>query len=159
MQKILSAIIASAALFGLVACQSLDDVGTKQGIGGLGGAVGGGLLGSQVGKGSGRLWATGAGVLLGGLLGSEIGKSLDNADKAALNNANAQAYNAPIGKQIAWNNPQSGNSGVVIPVREGRDTSGAYCREFQQTIVVGGQSQKAYGQACRQPDGQWQVVN
>ena len=27
------------------------------------------------------------------------------------------------------------------------------------TIVVGGESQKAYGQACRQPDGSWKVVN
>ncbi len=159
MQKILSAIIASVALLGLVACQSTNDWGTKQTIGTGAGALGGGLLGSQVGKGSGRLWATGAGVLLGGLLGSEIGKSLDSADKAALNTASTQAYTAPIGKQISWNNPQSGNSGTVVPVREGTDTSGAYCREFQQTIVVGGQSQKAYGQACRAPDGQWQIVN
>ncbi len=37
-------------------------------------------------------------------------------------------------------------------------TAGQYCREFQQTIVVGGQQQQGYGRACRQPDGSWKIV-
>ncbi|MDB5406806.1 MAG: hypothetical protein JWL84_1718 [Rhodospirillales bacterium] len=32
------------------------------------------------------------------------------------------------------------------------------CREFQQTITVGGKPQKAYGTSCQQPDGTWKVV-
>jgi hypothetical protein len=32
------------------------------------------------------------------------------------------------------------------------------CREFQQTIVVNGQQQPAYGRACEQPDGSWKIV-
>lgn len=29
------------------------------------------------------------------------------------------------------------------------------CREYQTTITIGGKPQKAYGRACRQPDGTW----
>jgi surface antigen len=132
--------------------------GSKQTIGTGAGALAGGLLGSQVGGGSGRLWATGAGVLLGGLLGNEIGSSLDKADQAAAMQAQQSAYAAPIGQTISWNNPQSGHSGTFTPVRDGTSSNGQYCREYQSTVTVGGEAKKAYGTACRQPDGQWQIV-
>ncbi|MEE8203551.1 MAG: hypothetical protein V3R74_07315, partial [Alphaproteobacteria bacterium] len=32
------------------------------------------------------------------------------------------------------------------------------CREYQTTVNVGGQVEQAYGTACRQPDGSWQIV-
>lgn len=151
-----SVVMASLALG---ACQTFDGMGNKQLIGGGSGAVLGGLLGNQIGKGSGQMWATGAGVLLGALVGSEIGASLDNADRAAMGSANTRALSAPIGEQVAWNNPQSGNYGYITPVRDGTSSSGRYCREYQQTIVVGGKQQSAYGTACRQPDGSWEVVS
>ncbi len=31
------------------------------------------------------------------------------------------------------------------------------CREFQQTIIIADQEVVAFGVACRQPDGQWEV--
>lgn len=147
-----------------MACASLtlagcmENYGTKQTIGAGTGAVLGGLAGSQIGGGKGQLWATGAGVLLGALAGSEVGKSLDKADMMYANRANTQAYSAPIGESIRWNNPDSGNYGVVTPVRDGYSQGGRYCREYQQTIYVGGQQQSGYGTACQQPDGSWQVV-
>lgn len=127
--------------------------------GGLLGAVGGAVAGSQFGKGKGQLAATAAGTLIGALVGSEVGKSLDKADQQYAHRAQSQAQAAPIGQTIAWSNPDSGHSGTVTPVREGTMTStGEYCREFQQNVQVGGQTQKAYGTACRQPDGSWRVV-
>jgi len=157
MKKLLlcAALISS---MGLAGCESLQGSGTKQKVGAAGGAVLGGILGSKVGDGSGQLWATGIGVLVGGLVGSEIGRSLDKADIAYANRANTQAHSAPIGETIAWNNPESGNSGTVTPVREGQAESGRYCREYQQTITVGGQQEQAYGIACQEPDGTWQIV-
>lgn len=149
------ALISTAALAG---CNTFDGAGNKQLIGTGGGAVLGGLAGSTIGKGSGQLWATGAGVLLGGLLGSEIGSSLDRADAAYAQQANQRAYSAPVGETIRWNNPDSGNYGTITPVRDGRTNSGAYCREYQQTIYVGGKQQSGYGTACQQPDGTWKVV-
>ena len=150
------ALISTAAMAG---CTTFDNAGNKQLLGGGTGAVLGGLAGSQVGKGSGRLWATGAGVLLGALVGSEIGSSLDKADQMYAQQANQRAYNAPVGETIRWNNPDSGNYGTVTPTRDGRTSSGAYCREYQQTIYVGGKQQSGYGTACQQPDGTWKVVN
>lgn len=162
---LMSTLIAGTALAG---CQGTGynggyDGGTsgglnKQQIGTGVGALAGGLAGSQLGGGSGRLWATGAGVLLGALAGSSIGGSLDKADMAYAQQAQNRAYSAPIGQTISWNNPQSGNSGTYTPVRDGRTSSGSYCREYQQTIYVGGQQQTATGQACQNADGTWRIV-
>lgn len=150
--------IMMAAALGLGACNTLQGAGTKQVVGTGAGALAGGLLGSQIGGGSGRLWATGAGVLLGGLLGSEIGASLDNADRAYAMQAQQSAYRAPVGETINWNNPQSGNYGTYTPTKDGYSSSGRYCREYQQTISVGGRTQQGYGTACQQPDGSWEIV-
>jgi surface antigen len=131
----------------------------KTTAGGLLGAVGGAVAGAQFGSGSGRLAATAAGTLLGALIGSEVGSSLDRADQQYARRAQTQAQAAPIGQSIVWSNPESGHTGTVTPIREGRiPSTGEYCREFQQTVQVGGQSQQAYGTACRQADGSWRVV-
>jgi surface antigen len=131
----------------------------KTTFGGLLGAAGGAVAGAQFGKGKGQLAAVAAGTLLGALVGSEVGSSLDRADQQYAQRAQTQAQVAPIGQTIAWSNPESGHSGSVTPVREGRiPATGEYCREYQQTVRVGGQTQNAYGTACRQPDGSWRVV-
>jgi surface antigen len=135
-------------------------MGTKQTVGTAGGAVLGGLAGSAVGSGSGQLWATGAGALIGAFVGSSIGKSLDRADMRYHEGAVQQAYSAPLNETINWNNPQSGHSGSVTPVREGRNAnSGGLCRQYRQTIVVDGQAETAYGTACQNADGSWSLAN
>jgi surface antigen len=148
---------ALALVITLPACQT-DSWGQKEGVGTVGGAALGGLLGNQFGGGTGKTIFTATGVLLGAWLGNEIGASLDNADKQQYSRAETRAYTAPIGQQITWNNPESGNSGVITPTRDGYTNTGAYCREFQQKITVGGQVQQAYGRACQQPDGSWKIV-
>ena len=132
--------------------------GQKQTLGGLSGAALGGLLGAQFGAGTGRLAATGAGVLIGGLIGSEIGRSMDETDRIRANQAINQSYSAPIGDPITWNNPGTGNFGAVTPTRDGTSRSGQYCREFRQTISVDGRSQQGTGVACQQADGTWRIV-
>lgn len=131
----------------------------KQAVGTGVGALAGGLLGSQVGGGSGRLWTTGAGVLLGALAGSSVGASLDKADQAYADRAFSQATAAPVGQQITWANPDSGNSGAYTVNRTGRTADNRSCREFTQTIMIGGRSQQGVGTACQNPDGSWQIQN
>lgn len=131
----------------------------KTTAGGLLGAAGGAVAGAQFGKGKGQLAAVAAGTLLGALVGSEVGRSLDKADQQYAYRAQQQAQAAPIGQTIMWSNPDSGHSGSVTPLREGRiPATGEYCREYQQSVQVGGQTQNAFGTACRQPDGSWRVV-
>jgi surface antigen len=141
----------------LVGC-STQNTGPNETGGTLIGAAAGGLIGSQFGSGSGKLVATGVGVLLGGLIGNNVGKQMDANDRARALQAQQAAYQAPVGQKIVWNNPDNGHSGTVVPVRDGTDASGNYCREFQTTVMIGGQPQQAYGQACRQADGSWKVV-
>lgn len=150
--------LAGALAATLAGCVSdgYGGMGPKQGVGTLGGAVLGGLAGSQIGGGTGRLWATGAGVLLGALVGNSIGQSLDRADRQYLSQASYRSFET--GAPTQWRNPDSGNYGYVEPGRSYRGQGGDYCREYNQTVYVGGQPQRAYGTACRQPDGSWQVV-
>lgn len=145
------------ASLSLTAC--MEQAGSKQTLGTATGAILGGVAGAQFGKGTGQLVGVGLGALLGSLVGSEIGQSLDRADLAYANQATQRAYQAPIGETISWNNPQSGHSGTITPIREGNSTAGRYCREYTQTIYVGGRQQSGHGTACQSPDGTWEIVN
>jgi len=130
----------------------------KQDIGTLGGAVGGGLLGSQIGGGKGRLFATGLGVLAGGLIGNQIGKSLDDGDRAIAEQKTQKALETgQSGQALPWQGQNA--SGTVTPGPVSQNSNGQYCREYTQKINVGGQTKSGYGTACRQPDGSWQIVS
>jgi surface antigen len=127
--------------------------------GGLLGAAAGGLAGAQIGKGSGQLAATAAGVLLGGLLGSQAGASLDRADLAYANRTTQRSLEeVPTGHATTWRNPDTGAAGTITPTKTYQTASGQYCREFQQSITVGGKTEEGFGTACRQPDGSWRIV-
>jgi len=148
--------IVALLMGGLAACEG----GTKERIGTVAGAATGALLGSKVGKGSGNTVAIAVGTLLGAIVGSEIGKSLDNADRAAMAQTTQQALeNGQSGQTQTWANPDSGHSGTVTPQPAYQNTAGTYCREYQQTVMIDGKEESAYGTACRQPDGSWKVVN
>ena len=143
----------------LAACAE-GQYGNKQVGGAVIGGTLGGLVGSKIGSGKGQLAATAVGTLLGALAGSEVGKSLDRIDRMhAAQTSNAALEGNRAGQMSSWNNPDSGNSGNFTPTRTYRTSSGQYCREYQQTVMVGGREQSSYGTACRQPDGSWRIVN
>ncbi len=133
--------------------------GTKQTVGTLLGAVGGGILGSQIGSGSGQIAAAIGGTILGGFLGGYIGQGLDERDKllAELNAADT-LERVPTGQTTTWYNPDTGRSGTFTVDRT--DTSGGRgpCREYTTRVKVGGESREAYGYACRENDGSWQIM-
>lgn len=133
--------------------------GPKEQVGTVLGAGTGALLGAQVGKGRGQIVAVAIGTLAGALMGQDIGRSLDRADEAAMQrNAQYALENTRTNTSTTWRNPDSGNYGSITPVETYQTSSGQYCREYQQTITIGGQQQQAYGTACRQPDGSWKIV-
>ena len=149
-------VLATLSLGTLSAC--VTDQGTKQVVGSVLGAGAGGYAGSKFGKGKGQLAATAGGAVFGGLLGNSVGQSLDRADQVYAQRAQQTATQAPIGQTIAWSNPKTGNHGTVTPTREGvQAQTGAYCREYQTEVIVGGDPQVGYGTACRMPDGDWQI--
>lgn len=71
--------------------------------------------------------------------------------------AQVKATTAPLGETIIWNDGSA--SGSVTATRDGTSTSGRYCREFHQEVIIGGNKEQAYGTACRQPDGSWEVIS
>lgn len=154
---LLAAVMVSTLAVG--GCQQYgggSEFGPKTGIGAALGAAGGGLLGAATHSGG---VGIAAGVLLGGLVGGAAGSMLDDQDKRTAAMTTQRALEtAPSGKTTTWTNPDSGHTGTVTPVRTFQEASGQYCREFEQTVMIGGQRQKSYGTACRQPDGSWQIV-
>jgi surface antigen len=152
----LPAVLVVAAL--IAGCQNgQSDFGPKTGFGAALGAAGGGLLAAAAGGGG---TGIAAGVLLGGLAGGALGSTLDAQDRriAAQNSQNA-LETVPSGTTTTWRNPDSGNSGTLTPTRTFQNNSGQYCREYQQTITIGGKQEQSYGTACRQPDGTWKIVS
>jgi surface antigen len=153
--KINKILAVSALAISLSACNATT--GNKGTIGTLLGAGGGALLGSQIGGGKGKLAAVAVGAVAGAFLGKSVGDSLDDLDRIKMQQTSQVALERiPDGQVSGWQNPNSGNSGTITPTRTFQE-AGTYCREYQQTVVINGQQQTAYGCACRQPDGSWKI--
>ena len=134
-------------------------MGPKEQTGTLLGGLGGALIGSQFGGGSGRLVGVAIGTLAGALIGQDIGKSLDRVDRISMENTAHQALEYNRSDQTSsWRNPDTGHSGTVTPRKTYREADGRYCREYTQTVLIGGEERQAYGTACRRPDGTWEIV-
>ncbi len=125
------------------------------------GAVGGGTLGGLIAAAAhGSPAAIAASVVGGMLVGGLVGNLLDERDKKLAGEAaNRALETAPSGQSVAWKNPDSGHSGTVTPTRTYQTTGGTYCREYQTTVTIDGKDERAYGTACRQPDGSWKIVS
>ena len=119
------------------------------------GGVLGGVLGSQIGSGRGKTAAIIAGTLVGAAVGGAVGRSMDEVDRMKT----AQTLETVrTGVPAQWRNPDTGHQYTVVPTGT-YETPAGPCREYTIDAVIGGQRDKVYGTACRQPDGSWQVRN
>jgi surface antigen len=154
-------LVAGLALPALSACTETGAGGGINGadMGTVLGGVAGGFLGSQFGEGSGKIVASVAGAMLGAYAGGKIVQGMNAQDRGYYDSAANRAATAPVGQQVTWYNPNNGNQGTITPTREGRANDGSACREYQQTVTIGGKTEKAYGTACKQADGSWKIIN
>ncbi len=134
---------------------------TKEEVGTIVGAGGGAVVGKAIGgHGTSGVVGTAIGTLAGAWIGREIGRSMDEADRLAMEKTTQSALeNSRSGSTETWTNPDSGHSGTVTPQPAFKNDNDQYCREYQQTVMIGGKTETAYGTACRQPDGSWKIVN
>lgn len=155
--------LALAASLLLGACASTgdpyrDDIRDQETAGAIIGGVIGGVIGHQFGDGRGNTAMTVLGAAAGAIIGGELAR-----DRAISRYEREAAYMAfestPTGRPVRWNDPDGRSQGYYTPVRTWRSTRGVYCREYQQVVVINGREQRAYGNACRQPDGTWRIVN
>jgi|GEM_PF-214396 surface antigen len=146
-----------------------NDRGSREKVGMVIGSIAGAWLGSTLGEGKANTLSIMTGTLLGTYLGGLAGKRLDERDREMARDANERAMEAPIGDIVSWSNPDTGNSGTVIPIRDTQlissagGTGGAKtktaCREFQQTVTTtDGKTEMAVGMACRNKDGTWRIT-
>ena len=127
-------------------------------IGGVAGAV----VGNKFGKGSGKTAATALGAVIGATVGRNIGQALDeNSRRQAGAAAEHALETADVGEAITWENPDNAGGpahGSATVTRQGADSEGRTCREFQQTVIIGGREEQSYGTACRDDNGDWKIV-
>jgi surface antigen len=144
--------IAFVASFGLTSCANKEEEGT------VAGAVIGGIIGNQFGRGGGKVAATFAGAVIGGIVGNAIGKDLDDRDRELARQAEYDAWErSPPGKPVRWRNPGRDHYGEVVP-QAYYERSGARCRDFIHTVWIDGRRQQMRGTACRNADGTWTQV-
>ncbi len=149
------ALVAFVAIL-VTGCATMEE-NPKTSVGAIGGGALGGLIAAAAG---GNAAAIAASAVGGMLVGGLIGNLMDQHDKKLAAEAAQKALEtAPTGRPVAWQNPDNGHSGTVTPVKTYQTGSGSYCREYQQTVIIDGREENAYGTACRQPDGSWKVVN
>ncbi|MBL8242937.1 MAG: glycine zipper 2TM domain-containing protein [Rhodanobacteraceae bacterium] len=135
-----------------------DEVRNQQTAGAIIGGVIGGVIGHQFGEGRGNTAMTAIGATAGAIIGGELAR--DRAISRYERDAAYMAFeSAPSGRPVRWRDPDDDVYGYYTPVRTWRSTRGAYCREYQQVVVIDGREQRAWGNACRQPDGSWRIVN
>jgi surface antigen len=146
---------ALGATLALAACG--PDV-NNQDTGTVVGAIAGGVIGNQFGKGGGRVASTLAGAVVGGIVGNEIGRSLDERDRELARQAEYDAWErGPDRQPVGWRNPDNGRYGEVIP--EARYRRGTVdCRDFVHRVYIDGRPRTMRGTACRNPDGTWTQV-
>lgn len=65
---------------------------------------------------------------------------------------------AASGQSVAWQNPDSGVHGHIVPVRTYRSKSNHWCREYLASKIAGGIEEKTRAIACRAGDGDWVKV-
>jgi surface antigen len=136
--------------FSLAGCTNNEDAGTVTG------AIAGGLLGSTIGQGNGKILAVMGGALAGAYIGNAIGRNMDENDYRRMNEAlEENSLNQPA----YWRNDRTGINYEVVPVRDVTYRGNQYCREYRTMANINGRNQTIYGTACRQPDGSWHIVN
>lgn len=149
-------LLCGALALPLTACSTTNG----EQVGSIVGGVGGAILGAQVGEGNARLAASLSGGVLGAYAGAYVGRQLDARDRQLMGSATETALESASNNQtVAWDNPQSGNSGTVTPTTNYTTASGQECRNFNSSVTASGQTEGAAGTACRQPDGSWKIVS
>ncbi len=140
------------ALALLTACESQP---SKEDIGMATGAVLGGVLGHQIGGGSGKTVATIGGAALGAFVGSRVGGDMDRSDQSRTTHALDKSAD---GESTTWRNDETGLRYSVTPMRTYQGESGGRCRTFTTVTQIDGHDEVVHGTACKQPDGTWKTL-
>ncbi|WP_303722734.1 RT0821/Lpp0805 family surface protein [Malonomonas rubra] len=65
---------------------------------------------------------------------------------------------SPDNQAVDWSNWATGLSGSIVPFRSYQTSYGQICREYLSTVQLDGSIQQAFGTACQQGDGGWNIA-
>ena len=148
-------------LFSLLFLGGCAQMGPNESKGAILGGATGAVVGSMFGGGTGTVVGATVGGIIGSNIGANWGQQLDTV--AQQQHERAVARSLSKGNTVSWNMVQhhsaERSSGRVEVLRSVRDEYNRLCREYQQTITVGGKTTTSYGTACRDRDGSWVIHN
>jgi len=75
----------------------------------------------------------------------------------AVDTMQAALETAPDGSGSSWSNPQTGNQGRITPQRTYQTDAGFFCRDYSESLTVGGRTAVYDRSACRLDDGAWHL--
>ena len=85
--------------------------------------------------------------------------ALSDADLALADAAVQLALESGLqGEHFSWTNPSTGHEGEVWVTRTYRIAGGGWCREYRESIRVGGRTDAYSDRACRRGDSVWVIV-
>jgi surface antigen len=124
------------------------------------GAIAGGVLGNAVSRGPQRGPGTALGALLGGAVGAGIGSNLNCEDRGYVYRTYYSGFErGRPHSRYAWRSPRTSVYGYLEVGDYYRGPEGYRCATYTQRIYVRGRPEVAAGHACRQPDGNWVLVD
>ena len=125
----------------------------------IGGLLGAGL-GSTIARGPARGSGTAIGAILGGALGANIGGQLNCDDRNYVYRTYYDGFERGVPRrEYRWRNTRSGNYGSFYVGDYYPGPRAERCATYSQTIWIRGRPVPAQGHACRQPDGNWVIVD
>ena len=131
----------------------IDGHCNKEAIGTILGGTVGGVVGHEVSKD--KTVGTIAGVLVGAVLGNVIGRSMDEADKHCTGHALEYAADH---QTVKWSDSAAGINYNFTPLETYTDNN-TYCRKYVVTKESDGRVVEEHGQACRDDEGAWHMIN
>lgn len=151
---------AMVALVGVLALAGCGQRMTTAEMVGAGvGLVVGGVVGYQFGGGTGQMLATAFGAAAGGTAGYVAGRRLSGSDRAEYERTKTEALEgARDGEVRSWSNPETGNGGMIRPVRSFAVGEERFCRDFRAAVAFDKDVTSGTGTACRERGGPWMVV-
>jgi len=128
-------------------------------LGAAAGAAIGGYVGAQFGGGLAQTLFTASGALAGATVGYATGRALVPGDRHAYNSAVSEALaDNSDAASATWDNPKSGNGGVIRAGRSFAGMNGAQCRTYRATVAFSDEVTGGEGAACRDQSGGWVIV-
>jgi surface antigen len=99
------------------------------------------------------------GSVAGSYFGAGMDDSLDFHDRRYMQRTaqNALEFNRTWEASM-WRNPETGAEGMVTPTRTYESAAAKWCREFEATITIDDDKELATGDACRDRDGTWRII-